>query len=533
MHMSSIGLRPRQFSLALVLILLLVSAPYAQNAGDECLVRIVLLQVNDVYQFAPVDRGAAGGLGRLSTIRKQVLKDSPNTLFLLAGDTISPSVESNTYKGAQMIDAWNAIGLDFAVFGNHEFDFGPDELIKRMKESHFTWLGTNVINTTTGKTFADTPPFVLREFQGVKLGIFGIVLPETKSTSRPGPNIAFLGACDTAKKTVANLKESGAQVIVALTHLSMSEDKALAQCVQGIDVIVGGHEHTLLESLSERTPIFKMTSDAREMGRIQLNINAKSGKLQSIDWAIIPINGKIEMDAEFAGVMSKYDPLLKELSVLIGHTDVALNAKSEAGRTEETNVGDFIADAFRKATSADVAIMNGGSIRADDVIPAGDLTRRDVLSMLPFNNPIVKIEVTGKTLRAALEHGVAQSGGESTQPGRFPQVSGLRYAFDPKRAAGSRLVELTVNGCPFDEMKTYTLAISSFLVGGGDGYDMFKDAKVLIKPEDKLIDSEILGKAIAAVASISPGIDGRIKRIARTGQTGVETPCDTPQKEKK
>ena len=288
--MNSIRLWPRSFALALALALLAATASFAQNPRDECLVHITLLQVNDVYQFAPVDRGAAGGLGRLSTLRKQAMKESPNTLFLLSGDTISPSVESNTYKGAQMIDAWNAIGLDFAVFGNHEFDFGPDELIKRIKESHFTWLGANVIDTKTGKTFADTPPFVLREFQGVKLGIFGIVLPETKSTSRPGPNVDFLGACETGKKTVADMQARGAQVIVALTHLSMAEDKALARCVQGIDVIIGGHEHTLLQSLAERTPIFKMTADAREMGRIKLNISATTGKLQSIDWEVIPVN---------------------------------------------------------------------------------------------------------------------------------------------------------------------------------------------------------------------------------------------------
>lgn len=531
--MKSIRLWPRSLALALALALLAATASFGQSVPDDCLVHITLLQVNDVYQFAPVDRGAAGGLGRLATLRKQVMKESPNTLFLLSGDTISPSVESNTYKGAQMIDAWNAIGLDFAVFGNHEFDFGPEELIKRIKESHFTWLGANVIDTKSGKTFADTPPFVLREFQGVKLGIFGIVLPETKSTSRPGPNVDFLGACESGKRTVADMQSHGAQVIVALTHLSMAEDKALAQCVQGIDVIIGGHEHTLLQSLSERTPIFKMTADAREMGRIKLNISATSGKLQSIDWEVIPVNSKIEIDAQFTAVMSKYDSLLKELDVLVGRTDVALNAKSDAGRTEETNMGDFIADAFRNATNADVAIMNGGSIRADDVIPVGELTRRAVLSILPFNNPIVKIEVTGATLRAMLEHGVSQSGGESTQPGRFPQVSGLRFAFDGSRKPGVRVSEVTIGGKPLDDKKTYTLALSSFLVGGGDGYDMFKNAPVLSKPDEKLIDAEVLSKAIASVKSIAPKVDGRIKRIERKGDGGGQTPCDAATKEKK
>lgn len=535
--MKSIRLWPRSFALALVmalaLSLLAATSRLAQSTDSNCLVRVTILQVNDVYQFAPVDRGATGGLGRLATLRKQAMKEFPNTLFLLSGDTISPSVESNTYKGAQMIDAWNAIGLDYAVFGNHEFDFGPDELIRRIKESHFTWLGANVIDIKTGKTFADTPPFVLREFQGVKLGIFGIVLPETKSTSRPGPDVDFLGACDTAKRTVANMQAQGASVIVALTHLSMAEDKALARCVQGIDVIIGGHEHTLLQSLSERTPIFKMTADAREMGRIHLNISTTSGKLQSIDWEVIPVDSKIEIDPQFTTVMSKYDSLLKELDVLVGHTDVALNAKSDAGRTEETNLGDFIADSFRNATGADVAIMNGGSIRADDMIPVGELTRRDVLSILPFNNPILKIEVTGAILRAMLEHGVSQSGGESTQPGRFPQVSGLRFAFNGSLDLGHRVTELTIGGKPLDDKKTYSLALSSFLVGGGDGYDMFKEARVLSKPGEKLIDSEVLSKAIASVKSIAPKVDGRIKRLDDKGAGGNQSPCDAGKKEKK
>src|ERR1700694_4302712 len=156
------------------------------QAQRECNVRVTLLQVNDVYQFAPVDGGTRGGLARVLTLRKQIMSESPHTLFLLAGDTISPSVESNTYQGKQMIDAWNSSGLDYATFGNHEFDFGPDVLRARVRESHFKWLAANVIDKKTGTTFADTPEVVVREFEGVKVAIFGIVLQETSQTSRPG-----------------------------------------------------------------------------------------------------------------------------------------------------------------------------------------------------------------------------------------------------------------------------------------------------------------------------------------------------------
>lgn len=525
--MNTIRLWSRRSALSFALLLIAAVTSLAQQSADKaCLVRVTLLQVNDVYQFAPVDRGAAGGLARLATLRKQVLKESPNTLFLFAGDTISPSVESNTYKGAQMIDAWNAVGLDFAVFGNHEFDFGPDVLVERMKESHFTWLGANVFDVKTGKTFANTPPYVIREFQGVKLGIFGLTLPETKNTSRPGPNVEFRNACATAKETVAEMKAQGAQTIVALTHLSMAEDKALARCVEGIDVIIGGHEHTLLQSLSVRTPIFKMTADAREMGRIQLNLDSASGRLESIDWEIVPVDSRVAEDAEFTARMSKYEPLLKELAVRIGRTDVALNAKSKESRTRETNIGDFIADAFRRATGADVALVNGGSIRADDLIPAGELTEREVLSMLPFADPIVKIEVTGEVLRKALENGVSQSA-EASQPGRFPQVSGLRFSFDARRPAGSRVTSVTVGGRPLDEKKTYTLATSSFVaMQGGDGYEVFKGARLLIKPEAAQKAPDILKKAITGVTSIAPQTDGRIVRLDQaTNAAGTEQPC--------
>src|SRR6266851_2316653 len=141
----------------------------------HCPVRVTLLQVNDVYQFAPVDGGTRGGLARVLTLRKQIMKESPHALYLLAGDTISPSVESNTYHGSQMIDAWNASGLDYATFGNHEFDFGPDVLRERMRESHFKWLAANVVDKKTGKLFGGTAEFIVREFDGVKVAIFGIV----------------------------------------------------------------------------------------------------------------------------------------------------------------------------------------------------------------------------------------------------------------------------------------------------------------------------------------------------------------------
>ena len=506
----------RRTALAFVLSLVAIFSVAAQEK-PECNVKVTLLQVNDVYQFAPVDQGTRGGLGRIMTLKKSIQQDNPNTLLLMSGDTISPSVESITYKGAQMIEAWNAVGLDYATFGNHEFDFGPDVLKERIKESKFGWVAANVIDTTTNKTFADVPPFVVREFGGVKVGIFGLVLPETKSTSKPGPNVEFRNPCETAKAVVSQLRAQGVKVIVALTHLSMREDKEVAKC-SDVDVIIGGHEHTLLESHAGGAPIFKMTSDARELGRIDLNISP-TGELDSIDWKVIDVDSTTPEATEFTAVYKKYEGLLAELAKPIGRTTEKLDARSAENRNRETNVGNFIADQFRKSTGADIGLMNGGSVRADSIIGPGTLTQRDLLSILPFKNKLVKLEITGATLRETLEHGVARSA-EDAEPGRFPQVSGLQFTFDASRPPGSRIVEVKVNGQQLDNAKKYTLTTTTFVgLDGGDGYTMLKGARVVTPPERAPVDVDVVKNAIAA-GPIAPKIEGRIKRLDTRQKSG-------------
>ncbi len=478
------------------------------------IVRVTFLHVNDVYQFMPVDGGKRGGLARLWTLRNEALKQNPNTIFTLGGDTLSPSVETRTYKGAQMIDAWNALGLDYSVFGNHEFDIKTVDLLARMKESKFTWLGANVIDSKTGRIFADTPPYVVREFQGVKIGIIGFLLPETKQTSSMEDSLQVTDFCAVAKKLVKQMrKKEKVNAVIGLTHLSMAQDKQLAGCAD-FDLILGGHEHTLLQSSSNGTPIFKMTADARELGKFNLNFNAATKRFESLDWEIIPVTDQIADAPEFLPIFEKYKDLLTKLAEPVGATAVVLDALSYSNRSKETNIGNFIADAYRDAVGADVALVNGGSIRADLTYNPGPLTKRDVLSMLPFNNPIIKVELSGKTLRAILEHGVARSGvGEDGEPGRFPQISGMSFKFDVSKPAGSRVTEVLIGGAPLDENKNYTLATSDFLVSrGGDGYTMFKEGKVLTKAESAPKDSDVFEKAIrnAENSTIAPKLEGRI-----------------------
>ena len=517
--MSFYRLLPRRAAMAFVLMACTVFAVGAQSnngngkAASAPTMRVTLLQVNDVYQISPVDRGTRGGLARVAALRQQLMRESPHTLFLLGGDTISPSVASNIFQGRQMIATWNATGLDVAVLGNHEFDFGDAVLRERMKESRFVWLGTNVFDRKTGRLFGDMPPFVVREFGGVRVGLFGILTPETKNSSKPGADVEFRDPCETAKRVVPQIRARGAQVIVAVTHLTMAEDKALARCAP-IDVIIGGHEHTLLQSLSGRTPIFKVGSDARNVGRIDLNINARTGALESIDWEILPVTSDIKGEPpEVVALVADFEKKLSaELDQPIGITKVELDARQSTNRSRETNLGSFIADAYRKWGNTDVALLNGGSIRSNTTYGPGTLTKRDILSILPFENHIVKVEVTGAMLRAALEHGVSRVA-ESAEEGRFPQVSGLVFTYDGRRAAGSRVVNVLVGGRPLDDGKTYTLATVAYLIGGGDGYTMFTKARYLFDPEGGPVEAALVMDNIAAAKEIAPQPDGRIKRL--------------------
>jgi 5'-nucleotidase len=255
------------------------------------------------------------------------------------------------------------------------------------------------------------------------------------------------------------------------------------------------------------------------LGRVTHHVGTRSGRLRSLDWEVLPVTDEIPEDPDFNAAMGSYHALLTELSQAVGRTAVPLDATAAANRTRETNLGSFIADAYRQAVQAEVALLNGGSIRSDSVLEPGPLTRRDVLAVHPYPDSVVSLEVRGEVLRQALEHGVSRSA-EDAEPGRFPQVSGLRYAYDICRPAGSRVVEVTVNGQPLEPSRTYVLATNSYLAGGGDGYAMLKGATSRIPPDKGRTTQEILREAFSSTEVISPATHGRIERLHAGGREG-------------
>ncbi|MBI2880801.1 MAG: 5'-nucleotidase C-terminal domain-containing protein [Candidatus Tectomicrobia bacterium] len=494
---------------SLIVLSLTPSAPAGTPAERSA--RLTILQINDVYEITSVEKGKKGGLARVATLRDRIARESPNLVFVLPGDFLSPSTMSSLFQGSQMVATLNAAGLDLATFGNHEFDFGLEVTRERMRESRFTWVSSNVLDPVTGLPFGGAAPFVLREYGGIRVAFIGLVTPETYTLSKGAAGLKFLDPIQAAKEVVARARRARADLIVALTHQDMADDQQLAAAVPEIDVIAGGHEHVPLDARVGRTLILKTGSDAVSLGRIDLTVTVgKGGRRVESKWELIPVTDQIPEKPEVAGLVKQYESLMAaQLDVVVGATSVPLDARNELVRTQESAVGNLITDLMRAALQADVALINGGGIRGNTVLAAGQLRRRDVLTILPFANKVVKLDVTGETLRAALENGLSQV--ERTA-GRFPQVSGLRFTFDPKRPAGSRLVSVTAGGRPLEPQARYTLATFDFILGGGDGYTMLKEGKVLVKAENGPMDSDVFIDRLKA-GPIAPVLDGRIQRV--------------------
>jgi 5'-nucleotidase / UDP-sugar diphosphatase len=481
------------------------------RALDADLLHVTLLQINDHYVLEPVDGGRRGGMARLATLVRDLKRENPNTIFALAGDTLSPSVESALMRGAQMVAALNAIGLDFATFGNHEFDFGPEVLRERMKESKFRWLSANVVDRRSGQAFGGASAEVLVTLGGVRVGLFGLTTAQAAQTSRPGPDVTFAQPVTAAKDVAARLRAQGASIVVAVTHVTMAEDKAIAAAAD-VDVILGGHEHEPLVAEEGKTLITKAGSDARYLVQVDVWLT-REGRLVERSWRFREVSRRIAPDPAVEALVRDYARRLdRELDAVVGKSSVPLEARSATLRTEETNLGDFVADALRERLGTDVAVINGGAIRTNRTVPPGPLTRRDVLSLLPFTDMVVKLEMRGADLRAALEHGLAQT---DRVGGGFLQLSGARVVWDPRLAPGRRIVDVSVTGKPLADDAAYTVAVPGYLVRGGDGYTVFAHAKTIVDAESGPQVSQVVIDAIAARAEIAPAVDGRIGRAVR------------------
>ncbi|MBW3624227.1 MAG: nucleoside hydrolase [Armatimonadetes bacterium] len=486
-------------------------SPLALRADDIPASRtgapLTILQINDVYVAAPLEGGKVGGLARVAALKKQLSGPGRAVVVVLPGDFLSPSVASSIFKGKQMVDALNAMGLDIATLGNHEFDFGVDVMKERMREAKWTWVVTNVLDEATGKPVGGAAPYLVREYGPLKVGYLGLCLTGEEISRDKRVGLKFTDPFEAAANYIPILKREGANVIVAITHLDYADDRRLAERFPEIDLILGGHEHFPITSITNRTLITKAGSDARYVARIDLNRTGPNASLER-HYELLPITDALPDDPDTAKVVASYEEKLsKELDLAVGTTKTPLNAVAESVRSQESNLGGLMADAMRANVNADLAIMNAGSIRSNRVYPPGTLTRRDILAMHPFGGIVTAVEATGATVKAALEHGVSRLG-ESV--GRFPQVSGVAFRVDPSAPAGNRVRDVRVNGQPLDPNRTYKVALTDYMLKGGDGYTMFEGGKVQVGPEQGDLIITSVENLVRARKEIAPQVEGRI-----------------------
>jgi 5'-nucleotidase len=499
--------------LFLVLFLVLSGALFSPSHADETLASrahapLTILQLNDVYSTTPIDGGKAGGLARVATLANALRAEGRTVITTLSGDFLSPSVSSSVFKGEQMVAALNALPLDFATLGNHEFDFGVPVLRQRMKERKFELLVANIFDAETGRPIGDAKPFVVKEFGTLKVGFIGLCLTGDEISADNKVGAIFKDPFEIAAQTLPQMKAAGADVIVAITHLEYSDDVKLAQRFPEIDLILGGHEHFAITSLVGSTLVSKADSDAKTIARHDLNRLAPGLPLER-HFELIPVTDKIADEPSVAKVVAQYeDKLSVELDKPVGKTETPLDAIAENVRAREVALGNLFADAMKEATGADLAILNGGSIRSNRVYEPGVLSRRDVLAMHPFGGSAVLVEADGRAILAALNNGVSKLG-ESA--GRFPQVSGLSFTIDPQKPVGERVQNVLANGQPLDLNRKYKVAVTDYMAKGGDGYKSIADSKLLVNAESSPLLIGALEEKIRKTGTVAPKLEGRIR----------------------
>lgn len=464
---------------------------------DDGKINVTFLQLNDVYEIEPLEGGKIGGMARVEYIHKKLLNENPNTYLFMAGDFLNPSLigalkyKGERIKGKQMVEVMNAMNFDLVTFGNHEFDISKNDLQKRLNESNFNWTSANARQKVCGDTYpfykerngikefvSDTHIIEAKDADGtqLKIGFFSVVIP-----SNPQNYVDYKDIYTQAKRAYESLKDK-ADVIFGLTHVSINQDKKIAELLQDIPLIMGGHEHNNMLVEVGATKIAKADANAKTVYIHRINYNKKTKDLK-LTSELLPITNKTKSDSLVATIVSKWNAILDNQirQVIENPNEVILNAKIPLDgrdipiRSTQTNLGKLIAKAMAYGFNNDVdcALVNGGSIRLDDQL-VGEITSIDIFRVLPFGGGIVKVTLKGSLLKEVLEYGKSKAG-----TGAYLQRYNVEF--------DSKTNTWVVNGQPIDSNKVYKVAFSDYLL---KGYDI-----PFLKPDNKdILDISIPSK---------------------------------------
>jgi 5'-nucleotidase len=428
---------------------------------------IHILHFNDVYEITAVEAGKSGGLARVAALRRALRDSFPSLITTLGGDFISPSalgtarVGGERLNGRQMVSVLNAVGLDIAVLGNHEFDVNQAAFLARVNESRFTLLAANVADSS-GRPFAKVRPHTIVDVPAagrtVRVAFFGVVVP----ANRP-PWTRMADPIETARR-VARLLRDSADVIVALTHLAIDDDTRLLAEAPEIDVVLGGHEHDnyTLRRGPRFAPILKGDANVRTVQVVRISPPAP-GRRAEVSSRLVTVGEGMPEDSAVAREVARWvDTAFAGFArdgfqprELVATTPIALDGRESVTRSKRSDLTDLIGAAMRREVpDAELSIFNGGSIRIDDVLPPGPITQYDVIRMLPFGGPIVAVRIRGDLLARVLAAGENNVG-----RGGFLHRTGV----DGSAASG-----FTIAGSLLDPTRWYRVAISDYLITGNE-----------------------------------------------------------------
>ncbi|MBF0184838.1 MAG: bifunctional metallophosphatase/5'-nucleotidase [Magnetococcales bacterium] len=469
----------------MVWILLLIAA----DGWAERVNRLTIMHFNDIYEINP--QRERGGFAPLMTLIERHRHRHADTLLTFGGDLLSPSVYSYLTRGKEMITLCNTLGVDVAVLGNHEFDFGLETLQQRLQGSRFPWLAANV-RTADGDLLPHTRQWHIQQIGDLSVAFIGLLTPFTAELANLGQQVTFLDPIEVARQQVAALQQQGVDLIIALTHLTLAEDEALARQVAGIDLILGGHDHDGTLHTVGTTQIIKASSDGGQLAVVELTLlrpdadsQGKPRLFTDLHWLStfrVPAHPPVQAMAD-----AIEQRMSSRMQTVVATTAMELDSRESTVRAKESSLGNLFADAMRHAHKSDVSLLNGGSLRGNRLYAAGSpLTYGDIVKESPFGNTVVLLEISAEHLWQALEHGVAHYGKGA---GRFLQIAGFSFRFNPQLPPGERVQEVWLRqgeqnvALQRQGTRRIKVATNDYLARGGDGFHMLKEGQVLVSAE--------------------------------------------------
>jgi 5'-nucleotidase / UDP-sugar diphosphatase len=512
-----------------------LAMPALRRAEAQAAARVALLHINDFHSRheaiagnggvcdptrGPCFGGSARLVGALRAARAAAEAEGRAAIAVDAGDQFMGSLYYTTHRGLAEAAIQRAWGCEAMALGNHEFDHGPQNLARYAAAVPFPLLSANLDTSAEPALAGRITPSLVLERGGARLALIGLTTTDTPVIASPGPNLRFRDPAESLERAIFEARRNGPATVILLSHLGFGTDRRLAAEVPGVDVIVGGHSHTLLADLPGAAGPHPVLADGRDRqvrivqagalgryaGRLDLDLGA-DGRLTRHGGAMRELGADTPEDPEAARIVAEYGRPIGELR----RRPIAQSAAELDNncRDRECALGNLIAEAMLAAVpGAEIALQNGGGIRAG--LPGGTVTYGDILTILPFGNTVAKLRLRGADLRAALENGLSQPGA-----GRFPQVAGLRFVWDAAAPAGSRLgpVEVQRGGRweALEAERVYLMVTNNFLRNGGDAYAVLRDNAIEPYDTGPLLE-EVVADFIAARSPMRGETDGRISR---------------------